>query len=100
MGNFESCLSSSPDGMAGAKYCLSHVQFESLLLEAAGAEALTLSIGTCLPAACSGEQLSRWLDGHLQELFGRNSTGGVLVQEQDCSLVKGEPMGGLDWFAV
>ncbi|KAH8373858.1 nose resistant to fluoxetine protein 6 [Drosophila serrata] len=107
MGNYESCLSlgqtkatSSLGDIAAAKYCLSHIQFESLLLEATGAEALTLSIGTCLPATCSTAQLSRWLQGHLQELFGRNSTGAVLVTEQDCSLAKGEPMGGLDWFAV
>ncbi|XP_017034569.1 nose resistant to fluoxetine protein 6 [Drosophila kikkawai] len=97
LGNYESCMSPSH---SESKYCLSHIQFDSLLLEAAGAEALTLSIGTCLPATCSAEQLNRWLRGHLQELFGQNSTGVVMVGEQDCSLARREPMGGLDWFAV
>ncbi|KAH8342870.1 hypothetical protein KR059_000972 [Drosophila kikkawai] len=97
LGNYESCMSLSH---SESKYCLSHIQFDSLLLGAAGAEALTLSIGTCLPATCSAEQLNRWLRGHLQELFGQNSTGVVMVGEQDCSLARREPMGGLDWFAV
>ncbi|XP_017061001.2 LOW QUALITY PROTEIN: nose resistant to fluoxetine protein 6 [Drosophila ficusphila] len=108
MGNYESCLSldlnkSLGNGItitAGAKYCLSHMQFESLLLEAAGADALTLSIGTCIPATCSAEQLNRWLQGHLQEMFGQNPTEALLVQEQDCALAHREPLGGLDWFAI
>uniref|UniRef100_A0A6P4FRH3 Uncharacterized protein LOC108053849 n=1 Tax=Drosophila rhopaloa TaxID=1041015 RepID=A0A6P4FRH3_DRORH len=108
MGNYESCLSldlnkslgSSITIKAEAKYCLSRIQFESLLLEAAGADALTLSIGTCIPSSCSAAQLSRWLQGHLQDMFGENSTGTTLVQEQDCALSHKEPMNGLDWFAV
>ncbi|XP_052853744.1 nose resistant to fluoxetine protein 6 [Drosophila gunungcola] len=108
MGNYESCLSLDLNKSlgnnisinAGAKYCLSHIEFESLLLEAAGADALTLSIGTCIPSSCSANQLSRWLQEHLQDMFGQNSTGTTLVQEQDCALSHKEPMNGLDWFAV
>ncbi|XP_037708397.1 nose resistant to fluoxetine protein 6 [Drosophila subpulchrella] len=109
MGNYESCLSldlSKSLGSSititntGAKYCLSHLQFESLLLESVGADALTLSIGTCIPSSCSAAQLSRWLHGHLEDMFGQNSTGATLVQEKDCSLAHENPMGGLDWFAV
>ncbi|KAH8352937.1 hypothetical protein KR084_007429, partial [Drosophila pseudotakahashii] len=108
LGNYESCLSldlskslgSTITINAGAKYCLSHLQFESLLLDSVGVEALTLSIGTCIPSSCSAAQLSRWLNGHLQDMFGQNSTGATLVVEKDCSLAHENPMGGLDWFAV
>lgn len=108
MGNYESCLSldlskSLGNVMtinAGAKYCLSRMQFESLLMEAAGADALTLSIGTCIPSSCSAAQLSRWMSGHLKDMFGQNSTEATLVQEKDCSLAHRDPMNGLDWLAV
>ncbi|KMY87457.1 nose resistant to fluoxetine protein 6 [Drosophila simulans] len=108
MGNYESCLSldlskSLGNVMtinAGAKYCLSRMQFESLLMEAAGADSVTLSIGTCIPSSCSTAQLSRWMSGHLKEMFGQNSTEATLVQEKDCTLAHRDPMNGLDWFAV
>ncbi|XP_043641031.1 nose resistant to fluoxetine protein 6 [Drosophila teissieri] len=108
MGNYESCLSldlsqSLGNGMtinAAAKYCLSRMQFESLLMEVAGADSLTLSIGTCIPSSCSAAQLSRWITGHLEDMFGQNSTGTAVVQEKDCSLAHRDPLNGLDWFAV
>ncbi|XP_017075501.2 LOW QUALITY PROTEIN: nose resistant to fluoxetine protein 6 [Drosophila eugracilis] len=108
MGNYESCLSldlsrslgSTVTINAGSKYCLSNIQFESLLLESVGSAALTLRIGTCMPSSCSADQLNRWLQGHLEDMFGENSTGVTLVQENDCSLAHRDPMDGLDWFAV
>ncbi|KAH8421542.1 hypothetical protein KR009_012238, partial [Drosophila setifemur] len=105
MGNFESCLSVEVSGRP-SKYCLSHLRFESLLPEssALGSGDLTLSIGTCLPASCSADQLSSWLDGHLQGIFGETTqdseTSVSLVQEQNCALAQGKAMEGLDWFAV
>ncbi|XP_017103709.2 nose resistant to fluoxetine protein 6 [Drosophila bipectinata] len=105
LGNYESCLSGSYQSVgSGPKYCLTHIQFKSLLLEAAGSEALTLNIGTCVPSSCSAAQLNRWLHSHLQSMFGEPASPaevrGVLVQEQSCSVSQAAPLGGLDWFAV
>ncbi|KAH8317985.1 hypothetical protein KR074_012245 [Drosophila pseudoananassae] len=105
LGNYESCLSHSYQSVGSApKYCLSHIQFKSLLLEAAGSDALTLNIGTCVPSSCSAAQLNRWLHSHLQSMFGESSSpaevNAVLVQEQSCSVAQAAPLSGLDWFAV
>lgn len=105
LGNYESCLSSSSQPVGSApKYCLSHIQFKSLLLEAVGSEALTLNIGTCVPSSCSAAQLNRWLHSHLRSMFGESGNPAekseVLVQEQSCSVAQAAAMDGLDWFAV
>ncbi|XP_034652824.1 nose resistant to fluoxetine protein 6 [Drosophila subobscura] len=100
MGNYDSCLSKDPVGGRG-KYCLTHIQFESLLLESVGSSALTLSIGTCIPSTCSAAQLNRWINDYLQNMFGQESdTGVTVVQENSCAVAQREPMTGLDWFAV
>ncbi|XP_017146827.1 nose resistant to fluoxetine protein 6 [Drosophila miranda] len=104
MGNYESCLSKGPIGSGITKYCLTSIQFESLLLESVGGSAtLTLGIGTCIPAACSAAQLNHWINDYLQNMFGQNpdlDAGITLVHEQNCAVAEGERMTGLDWFAV
>ncbi|XP_022233577.2 nose resistant to fluoxetine protein 6 isoform X2 [Drosophila obscura] len=108
MGNYESCLNSGgPIGSRSTtKYCLTSIQFESLLLESMGSNALTLRIGTCIPSACSAAQLNRWINDYLQKMFGQDpdpgspDTGVTLVQENNCAVDQRERMTGLDWFAV
>ncbi|KAH8273515.1 hypothetical protein KR018_009058, partial [Drosophila ironensis] len=97
LGNYESCLSAS-----NSKYCLSRFRFESLLLAAAGTDALTLSIGTCMPASCTAEDLSRWLHRYLETVFDEAgpTTEVSLVQESDCSVAQNKPLKALDWVAI
>ncbi|XP_017869446.1 PREDICTED: nose resistant to fluoxetine protein 6 [Drosophila arizonae] len=103
LGNYESCLSqslsNSATALAASKYCLAHIAFESLL--AMDEDTVSISIGTCIPAACSANQLNRWLNNYLQRIFEDSVAPQLqLVQESNCALAAREPMAALDWFAI
>lgn len=103
LGNYESCLSQSLSNSAAAlapsKYCLAHIAFESLL--AMDEDTVSISIGTCIPAACSANQLNRWLNNYLQRIFEDAVAPQLqLAQESNCALAAREPMAALDWFAM
>ncbi|XP_017966481.1 uncharacterized protein LOC108658330, partial [Drosophila navojoa] len=107
LGNYESCLSqslsqslgNSAAALAPSKYCLAHIAFESLL--ATDEDPVSISIGTCIPAACSADQLNRWLNNYLQRIFEDAAAPQLqLVQESNCALAAREPMASLDWFAI
>ncbi|XP_060663027.1 nose resistant to fluoxetine protein 6 [Drosophila nasuta] len=104
MGNYDACLK-LPEQMqqrsiTQSKYCLAHIQFESLLPQAM--ETLSVQIGTCIPATCRATLLNRWLGEYLKELFedAEAMPQTAMVVEENCSLEQSEPLTGLDWFAI
>ncbi|KAH8304724.1 hypothetical protein KR044_007256, partial [Drosophila immigrans] len=102
LGNFDACLKpqlqlgSNP----GNKYCLAHIQFDSLLPQAM--ETLSVQIGACIPSTCRASLLNRWLGDYLKQLFGDEESlpQTAMVVEQNCSLATGDPLNALDWFAI
>jgi len=103
MGNYDSCLSLPQIGageiLTKSKYCLAHIQFESLLPQAV--ETLQIQIGACIPATCNAAQLNRWLGEYLQQIFeDAEMPQALMVQDHNCEVAEREPMAPLDWFAV
>ncbi|XP_030568481.1 uncharacterized protein LOC115768127, partial [Drosophila novamexicana] len=98
LGNYESCLSRSA-AVIPTKYCLAHIEFESLWPPAL--DRISINIGACLPASCSAAQLNRWLNNYLRLLFeDAVAPEAQLVGESNCALAASQPMSTLDWFAL
>lgn len=102
MGNFDACLSLGSLQLSPTKYCLTHIEFDSLLPQIMNT--LSVRIGACIPASCTAAKLNFWLQAYLAQLFEQAEEEqvpqAVMLQEQNCAVTQRNAMTGLDWFAV